>query len=226
MQLNQGEIFAGSECDRWYSRNRTALEKLDLDNDFPLRVMELYRLRPRRVLEIGASNGFRLAAIAERYGAETVAVELSAEAVLDGQAKYPEVKFVRAPSHEIPLDEPFDLVIVNGVFCVVDRAQLLRSVAETDRLLKDGGHLLLGDFLPANLLKVRYHPLMDQKLYTYKQDYAAAFMASGLYHPACLLTADFHSRDLQADAPENDRFCVWLLRKMLHDHYAESALRR
>ncbi|MGH7767568.1 MAG: class I SAM-dependent methyltransferase, partial [Candidatus Binatia bacterium] len=166
MQHNQGEIFAGSECDRWYSRNRTALEGLDLDNDFPLRVMELYRLKPRRVLEIGAANGFRLAAIAERYGAETVAVELSAEAVLDGQAKYPDVKFVRAPSHEIPVEGPFDLVIVNGVFCVVDRAQLLRSVAEADRLLGDGGYLLLGDFLPANLVKVRYHHLMEQELYT------------------------------------------------------------
>jgi SAM-dependent methyltransferase len=167
-----------------------------------------------------------MAAVAERYGADTVAVELSAEAVADGRAKFPDVRFVRAPSHEIPLEEPFDLVIVNGVYCVVDRAQLLRSVAEADRLLKDGGFLLLGDFLPANMLKVRYHHLKEQQIYTYKQDYAAAFMASGLYHPACLLTADFHSRDLQADAPENDRFCVWLLRKMLHDHYAEASLDR
>jgi len=226
MQPNQAEIFAGSECDRWFAHNRSALEKIDLQSDFPLKVMELYRLRPRRALEIGASNGFRMAALAERYGCESVAVELSAEAVHDGKAKFPDVKFVCAPAHEIPLSDTFDLVIVNGVYCVVDRTQLLRCVAEADRLLADGGYLLFGDFLPANLLRVRYHHLTDQQVYTYKQDYASIFVASGLYHPVCLLTADFHSRDLEADAPENDRFCVWLLRKMLHDHYAESALRR
>jgi SAM-dependent methyltransferase len=226
MQLDQGEVFARSECDRWFSRNKTALESLDIRNDFPLKVMELYRLRPRRVLEIAAANGYRLAAIAERTGAEVVAVELSAEAIRDGKSKFPNVEFVRAPAHAIPLEKPFDLVIVNGLFYIVDRAQLLRAIAEIDRLLADGGFLILGDFLPAGLLKVRYHHVAEGEIYSYKQDYSAAFLASGLYHPVSLLTGDCRTRDLNAEAPEDDRFCVWLLRKMLHDHYAESSLGR
>jgi SAM-dependent methyltransferase len=226
MQLSQSEVFARSECDRWFARNKSALEQVDLDNDFPLKIMELYRLRPRRVLEIAAANGYRLAAIARRTGAEAVAVELSAAAVSDGKAKFPEVEFVHAAAHAIPLDEPFDLVIVNGLFYVVDRTELLRSIAEIDRLVADGGFLILGDFLPANLLKVRYHHVPQGEIYSYKQDYSAAFLASGLYHPVSLLTGDSHSRDLNPEARENDRFCVWLLRKMLHDHYAESSLGR
>jgi SAM-dependent methyltransferase len=225
MQLSQSEVFAGSECDRWFARNKSALERIDLSNDFPLKVMELYRLRPRRVLEIAAANGYRLAAIVRSTGAEAVAVELSAEAVSDGKTKFPEVEFVHAAAHAIPLEKPFDLVIVNGLFYIVDRTQLLRSIAEIDRLVADGGFLILGDFLPTSLLKMRYHHV-EGEIYSYKQDYSAAFLASGLYHPVSLLTGDSQTRDLNPEARENDRFCVWLLRKMLHDHYAESSLDR
>jgi SAM-dependent methyltransferase len=223
MRLDQGEVFARYECDRWFGRNKAALDGLDLREDFPLKIMELYRLKPQRVLEIGAANGYRLAAIAERTGAETVGVELSAAAVRDGKARFPQVEFVQAAAHAIPLEKPFDLVIVNGLFYIVDRALLLRSMAEIDRLTAEGGFLILGDFLPAGLLKVRYQHV-EGEIYSYKQDYSAAFTATGLYHSVSLLTASYQSRRLDPAAGENDRFCVSLLRKTLRDHYAEATL--
>jgi SAM-dependent methyltransferase len=221
MGSNQDQIFVAVEGNNYFKRNKSAMERFDPEADFPLRLMELYHLRPRSVLEVGAANGFGLAVIAERYSARVVAVELSMEAILDGRAKYPSVEFIPGEAGAIPLQEMFDLIIVNFVFHWIDRANLLRSVAEVDRLLVDGGFLIIGDFLPSNLIKVRYHHLAEQEVYTYKQNYAATFPASGLYHPLCLKSGDHSSQTLTEAVGEDKRIGVWLLRKMLKEHYVE-----
>jgi SAM-dependent methyltransferase len=226
MRSSQDQIFAAQESDKWFKRNKNTLERFDPEADFPLKLMELYRLRPHSVLEVGAANGYRLAAISERSGARVVAVEPSLEAIHDGKTRFPCVEFVQGVGCAIPLQELFDLVIVNGVFCWIDRSNLLRSVAEIDRLLVDGGFLIIGDFLPSNIIEVRYHHLAEQEVYTYKQNYAATFLVSGLYHPVSLITADHSSKALIGEVTEDERWGVWLLRKMLEEHYVEGSLRR
>jgi len=221
MQSSQDDIFAAFEADRWFERNRRALARIDPSKDFPLRLMELYGLRPRRVLEVGAANGYRLAFIHQNYGCKVVAVEPSLSAVRDGKVQFPEVAFVNALAHAIPLKESFDLIIVNNVFHWVDRAHLLRSVAEIDRLQEDGGFLIIGDFYPSTLVRIRYHHLTDRVVYTYKQNYAATFLASGLYHEVGLVTGDHSSKAMRGDVEEMGRLSAWLLRKMLKEHYVE-----
>jgi SAM-dependent methyltransferase len=213
MANTQGEIFLEFEGDHWFERNRGALSAFDPTEDLPLRVLELYRLNPRRVLEVGASNGFRLAAIGERYGAQTVAVEPSEEAIRDGRQRYPQVEFVRGRADATGLQQPFDLVIVNFVFHWVDRALLLRSVAEVDCLLVDGGFLVIGDFYPMIRARVPYHHLPGHGVFTYKQDYAAIFLASGLYRPLCLLTGHHARKGPSLVEDDRDTIACHLLRK-------------
>jgi SAM-dependent methyltransferase len=220
MPLNQTEIFAEFEGDRWFGRNQQALKDFDPDNDSPLRILALYGVKPRAVLEIGAANGVRLAEIAHRHGARTTAVELSQDAIRDGQAKFPMVDFICGPAHAIPLAAAFDLVIVNFVLHWVDRSLLLRTIAEVDRLLGDGGFLVIGDFSPVNFLEVPYHHLTDESVSTFKQNYAAPFLASGIYHAVGLLTANHSAKGLGAAVGECERTGVWLLQKKLTAHYA------
>ena len=215
----QDRLFSDFEGDRWFERNRTALNAFDPVADLPLKLIGLYGLTPQRVLEIGAANGFRLAAIHERTGAETVAVEPSAQAVLNGRASFPFITFIRGTASAVPLRDSFDLVIVNFVFHWIDRQSLLRAVAEADRLVSDGGYLLVGDFQPANQLQVRYHHLTTKEVFTYKQNYAAMFLASGLYHQVSLLTAQHANNELQPRVSESERIGTWLLRKELQGHY-------
>lgn len=224
----QDNVFLRSEGDRWFARNRGALERFDANADLPLRLMSLYDLRPERALEIGAANGFRLAAIHRRSGARVVAVEPSAQAISEGKAAFPTVRFVRGTAHALPLRESFDLVIVNFVFHWIDRVNLLRSVAEVDRLVGDSGWLMIGDFYPSNRMQVRYHHLQDENVFTFKQNYAETFLASGLYHPVCLLTAGHAGKRLDAQVAESERIGVWLLQKSLRDHFiaAEMETRR
>src|SRR5262249_12853704 len=86
----QDEIFTASEADQWFERNKHVLERLD-DQDVPLRLVELYQLAPKAILEIGAANGYRVAELAKRTGARAVAVEPSQRAVEDGRARFPHV---------------------------------------------------------------------------------------------------------------------------------------
>ena len=221
MQRSQDEVFSAFEGNKWLERNKQALDRFDPETDFPLKLMNLYHLRPRRVLEVGAANGFRLAAIAERYSARVVAVEPSAEAILDGKTRFSSVEFVRGVGHAIPLQELFDLIIVNFVIHWIDRSNLLKSVSEIDRLLDNKGFLIIGDFSPSNFVKVRYHHLPQQGVYTYKQNYAAVFLASGLYHAVAALTSHHATGELSSEVPEDERTSVCLLQKQLSDHYTE-----
>jgi len=224
MAAVQDELFSTSEGDRWFKRNQQALDRFSAQDDIPLRLLDLYELRPKTVLEIGASNGFRLAAIAHRTGAHCVGVEPSSAAIADGSARYPAISFVQAPASSIPLDGPFELVIVNFVLHWIDRSTLLRSFAELDRMVGDGGYLLLGDFLPAVLTRVPYHHLPEQKVFTYKQNYASAFIETGLYTPVALLTSGHGSETLAADVADRDRTGHWLLRKSSNDNYSTGAV--
>ncbi len=220
MSIDQDQIFAASEADAWFERNKSALAAFRPEDDLPLRALDLYGVRPKRVVEVGASVGARLAHLAEKHKAKAVAVEPSGKAIAEGKAKFPKVEFIQAGAKSVPLQETFDLVIVNFVFHWMDRGGLMRSASELDRLLADQGFLLIGDFLPSNRLKVDYHHRPGQGMFTFKQDYAELFLSTGLYRPVCLLTGG-HGKGLAARAAESERTAVWLLQKDLQGHYAE-----
>jgi SAM-dependent methyltransferase len=221
MRYTQDDIFSAREGDEWFDRNRGALEKFDSSFDLPSVLINYYGLKPKRILEVGAANGYRLAALRERYGSKVVAVEASDKAIADGKIKFPYVDFIKGVAHDISLTDSFDLIIVNFVFHWIDRSNLLKSVSEIDRLLGNKGFLIIGDFLPSNFVKVRYHHLPQQAIYTYKQNYAAIFLAAGLYHAVATLTSHHARSELSSDVPEDERTSVCLLQKQLSDHYTE-----
>ncbi len=216
----QRDTFVASEADRWFDRNATALATRGVEEDLPLRLLELYRIRPRRVLEIGAANGWRLAALSARFSPERcVAVEPSAHAIAAGRATFPAVEFHAGHASATGLDQSFDLVIVHYVLHWLDRGELLSAVAEVDRRVSDGGYLLIGDFCPAIPTRVPYHHRPDLELYTWKQRYADIWLASGIYRPVGTLT-NHHADGLDPAPAERDRGAVWLLQKDLAGLYA------
>jgi protein-L-isoaspartate O-methyltransferase len=80
----QTDVFVESEGNRWFERNQKALQAYTLDHDPIARVMQLYSIRPTRLLELGAANGFRVAALSRLSGCAGTAVEPAEEAVADG----------------------------------------------------------------------------------------------------------------------------------------------
>jgi len=223
MRVSQDAVFASGEGDNWFERNRAKLDVFDPALDLPLKLVELFNLRPQAAMEVGAANGFRLSAIHERYGSSVVAVEPSEGAIADGQSRFPNIQFVNAVANAIPLNASFDLVILNAVFHWIARASLLRSIAEIDRLLIDGGFLIIGDFAPSQATRVPYHHRLQGDVYTYKQNYAEIFVASRLYRSVAFVSSD-HAKNgvLVADTKDHDRWGAWLLCKTLEGNYADA----
>jgi SAM-dependent methyltransferase len=101
MRHTQEEVFSAREGDEWFGRNKDALKKFDSNYDLPLVLINYYGLKPKCILEVGAANGFRLAALRERYGCRVVAVEASDTAIADGKVKFPFVDFIQGFAHDI-----------------------------------------------------------------------------------------------------------------------------
>jgi SAM-dependent methyltransferase len=222
--LHQHDAFVRGEADAWFRRNRAALT---VESDLVLQLLDRCGLDgTAEVLEVGAANGYRLAALHRRHGCGVTAVEPSPSALADGRAQFPEIRYLQGVAHHLPdlEDGRFDLILVHFVMHWVDRAMLLRSVAEIDRVLKDGGHLVVGDFWPETPQRVKYHHLPNADVWTYKQDYPQLWLASNLYEEVASLTFDHGTRAVSDTVDPGHRGRVTLLRKSLQAGYRMAEL--
>lgn len=182
---NQDDIFFKKEADAWFARNESALtpEARRNNNDFVEKLIRKHRLHPKRVLDVGASNGWRLEAMRRaRPRAQYVGVEPSAAAISAGGRQFPKLTLKQGVAAKLPIaDASFDLVLAVFVFHWIARDTLLQSVAEIDRVLADGKYLIVSDFLPRRPCKISYQHRPG--VFTWKADYGALFEASGNYIP-------------------------------------------
>ena len=222
--MSQDNVFLKSEGDNWFKRNATSLVGTH-DGDFVINLIQLYNIAPKKVLEIGASNGWRLNEINRIHGCNCVAVEPSELAIKAGKEKYPHIEFHRAVANELPFDndQKFDLVIINFVFHWIGREQLFKSVSEIDRVLSDGGLLIIGDFMPDSPNKVNYHHIKDKQMWTYKQDYTKLFTCSNIYKLIGHMTGHHETKNLDLCVDNKSRMAVSLLKKN-YNNYPEQKL--
>lgn len=224
--MDQDSIFLKYEGDNWFKRNSSFLTNKEHGNDLCMGLIKLYDMNPSNVLEIGASNGWRLNEIRKQFNCKCTAVEPSECAIENGSALYPEVQFHKGLAHNLPFNDGqlFDLVIINFVFNWIDRKNLLKSVAEIDRVLEGGGFLLIGDFLPQEPCKTKYHHLKNEDVWTYKQDYSKLFTGSNLYTLVGYLTGHHETKHLDPMVDNSSKLGIFLLRKD-YTNYPEQILR-
>jgi len=178
----------------------------------------------RNVLELGCSNGWRLDMLRQRLGVRCVGVDASGGAVDHGRRQYPGLELHQGVLSKVPLSEAFDLVIVHFVLHWVDRATLAASVAEIDRMVRDGGYLCVGDFLPDFQQRRHYHHLPGAEVFTYKQDYAAIFENLGTYRALTRVTYERGDAAVPlAPSRSDERKSCTLLAKSLQGFYPVQA---
>lgn len=218
---SQDKIFLEYEGNNWFKRNVNCI--IDASrNDLILKMIDLYEIIPKNVLEIGACNGFRLNEIHKKYGSNCTAVEPSELAIEDGKNRYPNIVFYKGIASELPFDDKskFDMIIINFVFHWISREKLFKAVSEIDRVLSDNGILIIGDFMPDSPVKVNYHHVKDEQMWTYKQDYSRLFTCSNLYTSVGFITGHHETKELDPDADSMSRISVSILRKN-YDAYTE-----
>ena len=225
--MTQDDVFLKGEGDAWFRRNREALgDAAALRHDWPLTLIEQLEARPRirSVVELGCSNGWRLARLqALLPDARLVGVDASAAAVADGVRRHPGLDLRQGALADVPLYEQFDLTIVFFVLHWIDRASLARCIAEIDRVTRDGGLLVLGDFLPDYPQRRPYHHRPDEQLFTYKQHYARIFEALGSWREIAGTTFDHeHPGATVKTAASGSRCVCTVLQKSLTGFYGEA----
>jgi ubiquinone/menaquinone biosynthesis C-methylase UbiE len=180
--VKQDDVFFDSEGNNWFNRNKSTLSQKGSKNDEILSLLKMYNIKPKRVLEVGTSNGYRLFHMHEEYQCEVFGVEPSEEAIHFGQNVYPCINFQRSTVESMKYnDHFFDMVLINFVFHWIDRDSLLRSCANIDNVLKWGGHLVIGDFQIPSFIKRKYHHITNQDLFTFKMPYKNIFSSTGNY---------------------------------------------
>jgi SAM-dependent methyltransferase len=214
----QETVFFDGEGDAWFKRNP---EPYEPEIDPVLTCLRGHSIRPANILEIGAGRGDRLAELNKRYAANVTGVDPSTAALEHCRAEFPVVQFVSGTARALPLPaEAYDLVIATFVFHWIDRKSLLGSAAEVDRVLKPRGYLIIGDFAPFTPKKVRYHHRPDVEVFTYKQDYAALFLATAGYVTVAQQILDHQTLRPDPNVSEHERFSLTLLKKVPEGIYS------
>lgn len=213
MSGKQSEAFLNGEGDAWFTRNRERLLSFDPEKDLVCNVIEQDGIQPKRILEIGAANGFRIAALGKKYACPVVGTDASVAATEDGRRRFG-IDLVCAPAESLDgIDGTFDLVVIHFLLHWLDRhvlPQLLAGVAER---LQPGGHLVLGDFHPDHDEDVPYHHLPGESVMTYKRDYGRLFEDSGPFDLKGITAADHETMLPSTTVASADRIAIWLLER-------------
>jgi SAM-dependent methyltransferase len=175
---SQKDVFLESEGDAWYRRNLQYLRAAG--QDVVLTTLRQLQVTPKSILEIGCANGYRVAQICEQFGAAGFGIEPSTKAVADGRGRYPLLSLEVGTADVLPFaDGQFDLVIFGFCLYLVDPRLHFRCVAEADRVLVDGGLLLIHDFIEP----VPYYNEYAHRpgIRSYKMEFSRYFLACPAY---------------------------------------------
>lgn len=160
----QREIWANGVGDDWLERNREQLGSHDEVSN----VIEAMGLIPTSVLEVGCSNGWRLHKLQKLYGCTVAGIDVSAKAIKEAQdSGLPNCYEAGADAIPFP-DDSFDVVIFGFCLCFVGPEDWLSVVRESDRVLKDGGYIIIYDFLCTDFYKRRMVGILSDKEFEQK----------------------------------------------------------
>jgi ubiquinone/menaquinone biosynthesis C-methylase UbiE len=213
---NQKKAFVTYEANAWFNRNRSVLLNYNKNKDRIVGLIGEYNIPTNTILEIGCSAGYRLNAIKENFiGSSVFGIEPSTEAIKYGREHFPKVNFTEGTADNLASfdDESMDVVIVGFVFYVIDRNIFFKVIAEVDRVLKNGGVLIIVDFFSETALKNTYEHIKEFTAFSFKQNYDEVFTASKLYYLLDKSTWNHSKKVLDASDNYHDKYSVTLLKK-------------
>lgn len=182
----QDNIFTIHEADAWYERNKKKLYEAGQSNsktESIIKLIQNLKLSTKgKVLDIGGANG-RVSAgiVAENKHWTATVLELSRKAICHGKKTFPKLKFMHGnitQKRQLP-KEQYDIVIIRGVFCWIDRLHLTQTIANIDSLVINSGYLIISDFYTPSPRANAY--IYSKGVFTFKQDYVLPFLALNIY---------------------------------------------
>lgn len=226
MKNEQEKIFEQGEGDNWFKRNKDYIRKSQ--DDWIEKAIEKLDLKENAsIIECGCSSGHRLARLKKILpNSRVVGFDISKEAICYGKKEYSEIELYQHKiSEEFDIGQ-YDVVICNFVLHWVDRQDLSRVISNIDKLVANGGVLLIGDFLPDYNHKNKYKHLENEEVYTYKQNYASIFESLGIYKTIGVYISDHTKLKCMEEkiifSDSDNRVSLSILKKDIFNFYKEN----
>ncbi len=211
----QKEIFLASEADQWFNRNKKTLEGINDKNDIIIHSLKEIEIVPKKILEIGCSNGTRLNNFNKVFGSTCFGIDPSVQAIEDGNKEFPEISLQVGTADALPFkDNSFDMIIFGFCLYLCDRKDLFKIAHEADRCLSDKGFLAIVDFFPPHPYKNEYTHAGN--ICSYKMNYSKMFSWNPSYNEI-FNTVFTHYRFSKRDIPD-EKVALTILNK--NDEFA------
>ncbi len=187
MSENQGQKFLDGEGDAWFLRNSQSLKITPAHPsiDFISLSLSPFRDEISTILEIGCGGGAKLSALSRIFAAKGCGIDPSKKAIEFARKEYrsseSDLSFVTGLATDLPYEnEKFDFLYFGFCLYLLAPNEILKAVAEADRVLKTGGFLAIYDF-DYGQLKINPYKHADG-VFSYKNNYSKLFTSSGYYH--------------------------------------------
>jgi ubiquinone/menaquinone biosynthesis C-methylase UbiE len=212
----QKSEFLRGEGDAWFERNRGAF---DPQHD-PV-ITGLFELgqSPRRVLEIGCADGARLSVLHEIFSSECCGIDPSTDAIRSAKSRDKNLDVSVGTADKLDFaDSQFDLVIFGFCLYLCDVSDHFAIAREADRVLADGGVLVIYDFSSSIPFKNKYshrsgissYKMDWTKMFTWHPSYRLiirryreSVLGGRTFSPNEAIVADFLRKDVTAAFPSN-----------------------
>lgn len=173
------KLFLEKEGNAWFERNKEGLQITD-DNPY-LHAWERLPQVPTRVLEIGCSNGVKLASLYQHYPqAHYSGIDPSEKAVEAGNKSYPFLKLKQGSADVLPFNnKAFDAIIFGFCLYLCDKEDWFRIAYEADRCLNDKGYIIIVDFYSSFYYRNTYKHAKN--IFSHKYNYASMFLWNPQY---------------------------------------------
>ncbi len=216
MSGSQKAIFLNGEGDGWFVRNKDGLAGREAGDDPVLGLLAGMELGGKAILEVGCADGWRLRKL-EAMGAMCSGVDPSAQAIEAGGACAPKQVLKVGTADALAFaDQSFDVVIYGFCLYLCDRADLFRIAAEGDRVLREGGLLVIYDFCTDTAYRNPYSH--SAGMYSYKMRYGDLFS----WNPAYAMV---HHELVHGGDAMDERVGITVLRKQLREAYPDNPYR-
>lgn len=194
--MKQSDIFLGGEGVAWFNRNK---DKINPAKDPVVSLLKNHDLIPETVLEIGCADGWRLRLL-QNLGATGYGVDPGFK---EGRTMIGTIPIHRGTAHSLWMfgADDFDMVIFGWCLYLCDPEDYCKIVAESDRVLKNDGHVVIHDFYSAKPYKRPYKHNKD--IYSHKMDFSRLWLGNPAY--------SLHLQSLYGDG--EDQTCVTVLKK-------------
>ena len=177
----QKEVFLATEGDQWFNRNMKYYEDSKDEKNIIIHSLKEIEIKPKKVLEIGCSNGIRLNSINKAFGSACFGIDPSVKAIEYGNKEFPNLSLQVGTADLLPFDDnSFDMIIFGFCLYLCDRKDLFKIALEADRCLSDNGFMVILDFYPPFPYKNSYSH--KEGIFSYKMDYSKLFSWNPVYN--------------------------------------------